>query len=214
MNKLEIEVSSRNVGTRSALSAIRNSGKVPGVVYGAAGEPEQIAVDALTLRKVLESGNVLSRVFSLKNSGSVSRVIIREVQFHPTTCEPWHVDFMRIDKGHRLTVKVPINCMNGAASPALKQGGVLNVVLREIDLLCDPDKIPETLDVDLTGMDFHHTVKLSNLNLPDGCSLAVKLPLSSAVVTIVAPSSLRSEISRSADEAASATGDSESSSES
>lgn len=194
-SSLEIDV--RNTQTHADVSAVRAGGFVPGILYGASIEPQKVSINEITLKKLLEAGNILSKVFSVKCGSDSCDAVVREIQFHPVTDRPMHIDFMRVTEEHVIKMRVPVKCVNAELSPSLKKGGVLNVVIREIDVCCSIKSIPESIEVDLSGVDFHHTIKLSDLKLPNGCKLNTRLPLNAAVVTVVAPSGLRSEINKS-----------------
>lgn len=201
MSKFEtLEVASRNTTTHGEVNILRKSGKIPGIIYGSGKENKKVCINELVLRKAISGGSVLSKIFNIVYGDSTETAVIREIQFHPVTDKPQHVDFMRIGGDGYVHISVPVLCLNEAASPALKKGGVLNIVLREIDLQCSVNNVPNALEVDLTGIDFHHTIKLSDLKLPEGARLATKLPLNSAVITVVTPSSLRSEINKTLSE--------------
>lgn len=202
MNKFDsLEVLKRDTHTGAQINDLRKNGYVPGVIYGAGKDPEKVSINEITLVKVMEKGSALSKIFLVTDGANSETAIIRDVQFHPITCRPQHVDFMRVAKGHTVNIRVPVTCCNHESSPAIKKGGVLNIVIREIDVACDVENIPAAINVDLTGMDFHHTIKLSDLVLPPNCHLMTQMPLNSAVITVVAPSGLRSEINKSINEA-------------
>lgn len=196
MTVQELLIEPRNASTRGENSAIRKGRCVPGIVYGLGKEPCKISIKELDLMKFLSSGSA-SKVFYVKLSGESFRVVIKEIQFDPVSDRPIHVDFMRVDKGSRINIKVKIRFLNENMSPAIKKGGVLNTAIHDALLSCDVDNVPESLDVDVSNMDFHNAVKVSDLPLPAGARFIHLVP-HLTVATVVAPSGLRSEMNKEA----------------
>lgn len=186
-----LDVTERNTHTQAEITSLRKNGIIPGIVYGAKKSPKMVSINRLLLEKIISNRGALSKVFIVDNE----QVVIRDVQFHCVNCNPIHVDFMRVPSD-KIKVKVPVICKNESLSPALKKGGVLSILVREIDISCSPDNIPESIMVDMTGINFHQTIRVSDLPLPKGSKIITKLPKNAAIVTIVAPSGLRSEIGK------------------
>lgn len=147
--------------------ALRRTGKVPGIVYGGKGEPVKVAVPLKELTKELTTNaRFFTAVMELDFGDGRSKVLPREAQLHPVSDVPLHIDFIRADKGAELTVEVPVRFVHEAQSPGLKRGGVLNIVRREVELVCPADAIPEELVVDLAGFDIGDSIHLSHVTLP------------------------------------------------
>lgn len=186
-----LEAKSReNIGTRAASNERRN-GFIPGVVYGDNQNPETISISRALLNKYVNKSNFFSTVFEINGIGKKGqKFVAKDVQFHPVTDNAVHVDFMRVGKGAKVTVRVPLAFVNEQNSPGLKLGGVLNVLVHEIDVVCDTDHIPDQIEIDLTGLEFHHTVhafdlKLSkDVELPHGCK-------NFTIATVVAPTIMK-----------------------
>ena len=136
---------------------IRQKGHVPGIVYGGDAAPENVSVDFRTLERHVETGTFLTTLFMLEVDGKKTRVIPRALQVDPVSDRPVHVDFMRLAEGAKVRLAIPVHFRNQGESPGLKRGGVLNIVRHEIDLLCPADTIPDTIEVDLSGLDIHDT---------------------------------------------------------
>jgi len=109
-----------------------------------------------------------SRVYEVKVEGTATRALIRDVQFHPVSDAPEHVDFQRLAAGERIRVAVPVHFDNEGLSSGLKRGGVLNVVRHAVEVYCDPDSIPEQFVADLTGLDFNDNVRWHDLKGIEG----------------------------------------------
>jgi large subunit ribosomal protein L25 len=163
---LNVEVRERT-GTGGA-RATRREGKVPGILYGGGKDPVAIAVKANEFRKALHTGKLQGHLVTLKHGDETQPVIAKVVDMHPVTDDPWHFDLYRVDAHQQIRVAVPVHFRNPEASPGLKRGGTLNVVLHEIELNCPADHIPEEILHDLTGLDIGETIRVSSLSLPEG----------------------------------------------
>jgi large subunit ribosomal protein L25 len=181
-----------SVGTGPA-RADRREGFIPCVVYGDAKVPESICICRDALNRYVHKSNFFSTVFEINGVGKKGqKFVAKDIQFHPVTDSPIHIDFLRVGKGSKVTVRVPISFINEQASPGIKMGGVLNVLAHEIDIVCDPDSIPDTIAIDLTGFEFHHTVHANDVQLGEGMSLPTG-GKNFTVVTVVAPTILKKE---------------------
>jgi large subunit ribosomal protein L25 len=167
---LNVEVRD-GVGTGAARAA-RAQGKVPGVLYGGNRGPVAIAVNQNEFRKALYTGKLLGHLVTLKYGEETQPVIAKDVQFHPVTDAPVHFDLYRVDEHQAVRIAVPVHFRHQEASPGLKRGGALNIVLHEIELLVAADHIPEEVVVDLTGLNIGDAVHASNLTLPPGAKTA------------------------------------------
>ena len=181
-----------NIGTGSS-RADRRAGLVPCVVYGDNQPSENICIEKDLLSRYVYKSNFFSTVFEINGIGKKGqKFVAKQSQIHPVTDQVMHVDFMRVGKGSRVTVRVPVVFTNENASPGLKLGGVLNVLAHEIDVVCDPEKIPEHIEIDLTGFEFHHTVHSNTVKLPEGVSLPVNAK-AITIATVVAPTIMKSD---------------------
>ncbi len=163
MNTLDASI--RNTKTKGELNAIRNSGNVPGVVYGGKELSEKVLISKKILKASLEKGNFLSNIISLNIDGKSQNVLPREVKYDILSDEPTHVDFLRILPGLKIRIEVPVEFINHDKSPGLKRGGVLNIVRRKVELKCPSEKIPEKLTIDLDGVDIGESFKISSVKL-------------------------------------------------
>ena len=163
---LNVEVRERT-GTGGA-RATRREGKVPGVLYGGGKDPVAIAVKANEFRKAVQTGKLQGHLVTLKYGDETQPVIAKVVDMHPVTDDPWHFDLYRVDAHQQIRIAVPVHFRNLEASPGLKRGGTLNVVLHEIELNCPADHIPEEILYDLTGLEIGEAIRISSLTLPAG----------------------------------------------
>lgn len=170
---------------KGAARATRRAGRMPGVIYGNKLEPVMISLDPSELMRHLREHGFFSRVFEIEAGGTKHRVLARDVQFHPVTDRPIHIDFMRFGADTRVHVDVEVMFQNEAACPGLKKGGVLNIVHHAIELICSPEDIPSFLTVDLTGKEIGASFHLSDIALPGNVKAATEENLT--VASIVAP---------------------------
>ena len=189
-NILEAEARDR-VG-KGAARATRRAGRVPSVIYGAKKDPKVISIDPLVLRKHLEAGTFFSTVFEVKINDDVERVLPRDVQLHPVTDIPQHVDLLRVTAATKVTVEVPCRFLNEDESEGLRRGGVLNVVRYAIEVLCAVDNIPQEVDVDLAGLDIGDSIHFSHVSLPDGVEPTIS-DRDFTIATIAAPTIVEEE---------------------
>lgn len=196
---LNLKAEPRERVGKGVARAARREGRVPAVIYGGKQAPDMVTLEAKALIKLLNTGSFMSSVVEVEVAGAQHRVLPRDVQFHPVTDRPLHVDFLRLAAGGTVTVMVPVHFRNEAASPGLKRGGVLNIVRHEVELECPADAIPDELVVDLTGRDIHDSIHISAIPLPEGVRPTIR-DRDFTVATLVAPSGLRSEVAGEASE--------------
>ena len=163
MNSLEANI--RENVSKGQLNAIRNSGKVPAIVYGGNDQNQKISISKKQLTILIEKENFLSSIITLDVDGKSQNVLPREVKYHIISDEPTHVDFLRVLPGVKIKIEVPVNFINHEKSPGLKRGGVLNIVRRKVELKCPSEKIPENLTIDLDGIDIGESFKISSIKL-------------------------------------------------
>jgi large subunit ribosomal protein L25 len=163
-----ISAQSRTDFGRGASRAARRSGRVPGVVYGAGKDTISISVDRRQLDREMGRGGFYTRLYSLRLDDQSEQVLAREVQLHPVTDVPMHVDFLRLSQDSTIRLQIPVYFGNEEESPGLKRGGVLNVVRHEVEVNCRADAIPESFTADLTGLDIGDAVRISDIRLPEG----------------------------------------------
>jgi large subunit ribosomal protein L25 len=162
-NAVTIEAEARARAGKGAARATRRAGKVPAVIYGARQEPALIALDPRAVLRELHRPGWQSRLYEIKLDGGATRALIRDVQFHPVTDAPEHVDFQRLAAGERVRVSVPVHFENEGLSPGLKRGGVLNVIRHIVEVYTDPEHIPERFEANLAELDFNDAVRWEDL---------------------------------------------------
>ena len=162
-NFTTITAETRELAGKGAARATRRAGKVPAVIYGAKQTPELISLDPRDINRELVRGGWRSRLFELSVGDSKQRALMRAVQFHPESDKPEHVDFQRLAAGEQIRVAVKVNFINDTTSPGLKRGGMLNVVRHTVEVLVDPDHVPEAFEADLGALDINDNIRFSDL---------------------------------------------------
>lgn len=186
MTTVTLNALPRTLSGTGGARAVRVAGMVPGIIYGDKQDPEMISIDPKALMTECLQPGFFSRLYSVALDGKQQEVLAKAVQFHPVTDRPLHVDFMRISKGSKVHVFVPITFINEDKAPGIKRGGVLNIVHHTVELICPAQSIPEKLTVDLAGCDINQTIHLDALNLPSGV-VAAHADRDNTIATIVAP---------------------------
>jgi large subunit ribosomal protein L25 len=189
---VELKASNREGTGKAANRVIRKEGRVPGIVYGDNQEPQNVTVEYKEVFKQVQTGHFLSTVYMLDVDGKKVRVIPKDVQLHPVRDFPMHVDFLRISKSSRVDVEVTVNFTNEAGSPGLKRGGVLNIVRHTIELSCPADSIPESIEVDLAGLEIGDAVHISAVKLPKNVTPTIA-DRDFTIATIVGSSAMKPE---------------------
>ena len=162
---ISLDANIRNTKTKGQLSSLRNSGNVPAVIYGGEAQNETISVSKKLLKSLIDKENFLSNIVTLNVDGKPQNVLPREIKYHIISDEPIHVDFLRVVPGVKIRIEVPVQFINHEKSPGLKRGGVLNIVRRKVELRCPSEKIPESLVIDLEGVEIGESFKISSINL-------------------------------------------------
>jgi large subunit ribosomal protein L25 len=165
---IELKAWSRGRTGSGGARAVRREGRIPGIVYGGKDAPINISLQTNEVSKQIKTGHFQSTVYMLDMDGTKIRAIPRDVQVDPVRDFPIHVDFMRLAKDAVVDVDVPVHFLNEGASPGLKRGGVLNIVRHEIALRCPADNIPESIEIDLSGMEIGDSIHISAVTLPEG----------------------------------------------
>ena len=162
--------SKENGSTKSLL----NNGMVPGIIYGKNTNPIKIAFENKLLKKLMHSGGFYSKILDLDIDGKKEKVLPKQLQYHPVSDKLIHFDFLRVQEDTKVTVEVEVEFLNCETCPALKKGGVLNLVRRLVELNCNANNIPEKLEFDLITSEIGDAVKISNINLPEGVQPSIK----------------------------------------
>lgn len=172
-DQLTLSAEARDRAGKGASRALRKQGRVPAVIYGNNQEPLSIHVEGKVLMKMLNTGHFMNSVVMIDVNGKENRTLPKDVQFHPVTDRPLHVDFLRISEHARVTVAVPIRFTDEDECRGIKRGGVLNTVRHELELVCDAAEIPDEIEISLKGLDIGDSLHISAVTLPEGVESAI-----------------------------------------
>jgi large subunit ribosomal protein L25 len=182
---------------KGAARAARRMGRVPGIIYGDNRDPVLISLEPRELSRALARRGFLATLVDVKLGDSAHRTLPRDVQYHPATGAPLHVDFMRVGAHTRVTVTVPVVFINPEMSGGIRRGGILNIVRHGIELSCPVDSIPDRLVVDLNGLDIGDSVHISAVTLPEGSQPTIT-DRDFTIASIAASSAVREEAAAAA----------------
>ena len=158
----------RNRVGKGSARAARRAGKIPAVIYGDKKQPISIEIEARMMRKIINEPGIFSRLLDINVDNGKHTVLMRDIHFHPVTDDPMHFDFLRVSQSSTVSVSVGVEFINEAICPALKIGGVLNIVRYEVELNCMPTSIPEKIIVDLSEAKIGDSIHISAVELPEG----------------------------------------------
>ena len=184
MNSLEASI--RNTKSKGEINSLRQKGEVPAIIYGGTEENQKISLSKKQIKNLIEQENFLSNIISLSIGGESIKVLPREVSYDTLSDDPIHIDFLRIVKGAKIIIEIPVRFINHEKSPGLKRGGVLNIVRRKIELKCVTENVPGELVVDLEGLEIGTSIKISSISLPENVTPTIQ-GRDFVVATVAAP---------------------------
>lgn len=167
MTNVIIANARENVG-KGAARASRREGNLPAVIYGAKKKPVAVNLKPIEIEKLVKTGSFFNTVFEIDVDGKVEKVLPRDFSVHPVKGYIEHVDFLRVKKGAKIKVNVPINYIGIVENRFIKMGGKLQIVYRDLPVVCSIDSIPSTIDIDITNYKFNNPVRISAFELPKG----------------------------------------------
>ena len=188
MNVLEATI--RNTKTKGEISSLRINGSIPAIVYGGSEANQKISLSTKKIKQLIQKENFLSNMISITIDGKTENVLPREVMYDVITDEPIHIDLLRIIKGAKIILEIPVKFINHGKSPGLKRGGVLNIVRRKVELKCPTEKIPTELVVDLENVDIGESFKISSIKLPENVTPTIQ-GRDFVVATLAAPTVIK-----------------------
>lgn len=159
---------------KGAARAARRMGHVPAIIYGNTKAPVTLSVDANGLTNEYRRGGFMNKVVALKTEKNTYFAIPREIQLNPVSDKVEHADFMHVDANTEVKVRVPVHYLNAEKSIGVKRGGVLNVVRRHLDVVCNVRAIPAVIDIDVTNVNIGTSIHIKDIALPEGVRPAIK----------------------------------------
>ena len=194
---IALAAASRSRAGKGTARQTRRDGRIPAVIYGGKQAPVTISLDERSFLRTLHQPGFFTHLFDVTVDGATHRVLPRDVQFHPVSELPLHVDFLRVSADTRITVMVPVEFVNQDKSAGLKKGAVLNIVRHEIEVTCAADNIPEHITVSCEGFDVGDSIHVSTVKLPEGVKTTIDRDFT--IATVAAPSGLKSEAGEAAE---------------
>ena len=188
MNNLK--ATKRETTTSGQLNKLRDSGFIPGIIYGGKDPNAKISIEKKLIKNILKTESFLSSVLDLDLDGSKLKVIPRDVAYNVISDEPIHIDLMRVVPGTKIVLEIPVKFINNNECPGLKVGGVLNIVRRKVELKCPAEKIPEEIIVDLKGLEIGTSIKISSITLPENVTPTI-LGRDFVIATVAAPTIMK-----------------------
>lgn len=164
---IEFKAESRNGSGTGVARATRRAGMIPAIIYGL-GQQHTIAISSKEFVKEYLKGGIMSKLATLNLDGKKVNVITRDVQIHPVTDNPIHIDFQQIDEAKPIKVSVRIKVLNEHKCASIKRGGVLNIVLRQAKFYCLPSQLKASIEVDITDLKIGQSVHINDIKLPEG----------------------------------------------
>ena len=180
----------RESASTGSTNKLRATGFIPAILYGGKDPNQKISIEKKAVRDIINSETFLSKVLELDIEGKKEKVLPREVSYHVVSDEPIHIDFMRIVAGKKIVIEIPVVFTNHVDSPGLKRGGVLNIVRRKIELKCPSEKIPESIIIDLDGIEIGQSFKISSIKLEEGVTPTI-IGRDFVIATLAAPTVMK-----------------------
>ena len=186
METIDIKAEARSQVGKGSARAARRAGLVPAVIYGNKETAASVTLDANQWRQLMHKPGIFSQLININVNNETHFVLPRDIQQHPVSEEAMHVDFLRVTKNATVAVGIAVEFLNEDKCTGLKLGGVLNIVRSKVELNCPAISIPEKLTVDLEGLNVGHTIHISSIELPEGCTPTIT-DRDFTVATIAAP---------------------------
>ncbi len=196
----QLAASVRERAGKGNARATRKEGRIPAVIYGDNKPAVMVSLETLPLIKALHSGSFFTHLCEVHVDNQKHLVLARDVQMHPVKDHPEHVDFLRVGEKTFVTVGVPVTFINYDKAPGIRKGGVLNVVLHEIEVRVRADMIPDNIEIEMGSKDIGDAVKLSDIKLPNGATTLIDAD--STIVTIAPPTVTKEDAAQDAAQAA------------
>ena len=185
-----LKATKRETITSGQLNKLRDSGFIPGILYGGKDANAKISIEKKLIKNILNSESFLSSVLDLDLDGNKLKVIPRDVAYNVISDEPIHIDFMRVVPGTKIVLEIPVKFINNSDCPGLKVGGVLNIVRRKVELKCPAENIPEEIIVDLKGLEIGSSIKISSIKLPENVTPVI-VGRDFVIATVAAPTVMK-----------------------
>ena len=184
-----LKATKRTTASTGQINKLRSDGFIPAILYGGKKDNICLSLKKLHLREIIKTETFMSKVVELDIDGNLEKVLPKDITYDIMSDEPNHIDFIRIVKGSRLVLNIPVKFINHDKSPGLKKGGVLNTVRRKVELKCPAENIPHEIVVDLDNTEINTSLKISSVKLPENVVPTIT-DRDFVIATVVAPTIL------------------------
>jgi len=190
MELIELSVAKREATGKGAARRLRADKAIPGIVYGAKKEPVKVSIDVTAFDKVIRENGTTGLFFNLDIEGDTGRsVMLKDFQMDPFSLHYMHIDFHEIDMDETVSVVVPIE--TEGESVGVKEGGMLQIIRRDLEVICKPKDTPESVKLDISKLDIGDGIHVADIDL--GSEIEIPFDTNFTVVTIVPPESISDE---------------------
>ena len=202
VNLIDLAVERRERAGKGSSRAARRVGRIPAVIYGDGKDPEMVTIKRNELVRLINRGTFMNSLFAVNIDGAgEQRVLPRDLSSHPVTSEPMHVDLLRLGKGAKIDLEIPVHFTDEEGSVGVRHGGILNISRHTVEVICLARDMPESIEVSILGLDIGDSIHASDLDLGEGVELKIK-DRDFTVAGMVAPKTAAQE--EAEDEAAAA----------
>ena len=168
----ELNAEKRDAKGTGASRRLRRAGRVPGIIYGVGKNPEMVSFDHDNVYHLLAQEAFHTSILDLKSGGNSEQVILRDVQYHPYKQLVMHMDLQRVSATEKIHMSVPLHFIGEDIAPGVKlQGGIVSHLMTEVDVTCLASNLPEYLEADISELDLHASLHLSDIKLPEGVEM-------------------------------------------
>lgn len=182
---MKVVANTRSAQGTSASRRLRRAGRVPGILYGGSRQPVNIEVEHDPLLHALRKEKFHASILDMELDGGSEKVLLRDFQMHPYKPQVLHIDFQRVSEDQKIHMRVPLHFVGQENSPAVKEsGGLVSHVMSEVDIACLPKDLPEFIEVDLSNLRAHQTIRVRDLALPPGVTPVLKGKENPVVVSV------------------------------
>lgn len=198
-NRYQLAAQPRDRAGKGVARALRREHQIPAVIYGDNKEPVTISLPEKEITKAYYQGGIFTKLCEMQVGNDKHLLLARDVQTHPVQDRILHVDFLRVTEKTKIAVDIPVHFINEDQSPGMRdEKGILNVVRYSVELLCSATKIPEYVEMDLTGLEIGGALKMSNIKLPEGVRPVIE-DRDPTIATLVAPKTVEEEEAEAAE---------------
>lgn len=193
----------KNTTGKGNSRALRLAGRLPAIIYGDNQAPQMMTLSYKDFFKEYSKGGIRTRPVEIVAGNETINVITKDIQIHPVSDNPLHIDFLRVGLNTLINIAVNIRVINEDKSPGMKKGGIANLVNRTVLLHCHPSDIPHHIDIDLTDLEIGHNIHINDIKLPSGVHPVDKSNFT--LVTIIGRTEDEDKVAGPADATATAT---------